>query len=1088
MKTSVLFLFLFFLGLSKVAAEPIRVLFLGHESKHHDSNQFYPMLAKALGRDAIYFDYVTTPAQALDDAEYLGRFDVLLLYANHPRITHKQWLNLSGYVRGGGGFVPVHCASWCFSNEPGFDQLVGGRFKSHQGTSFTARIVKKDHPALAGVKEFEAWDETYFHHKHNEKDRTVLMVRDAMSGDPHDKPEPWTWVRTEGEGRVFYTASGHDARVWNHPDFHQLLKAGILWAAGDEAKARHDRFLASRAPLKYEKRDHVPNYERRPEPLPYQFPLSAEDSMKYVQVPVGFRLELFAAEPMVVNPIYAQWDERGRLWVAESVDYPNEIKPGRKGADRIKILEDVDGDGRADKATVFADGLNVPTSFTFAKGGVIIAHAPDFLFLKDEDGDDVADHREVLFTGFGPGDTHAGPSNLRYGLDNWIYGTVGYSRFTGEVNGERHNFGMGIFRFKADGSKMEFLHQFNNNTWGLGFNEAGDVFGSTANNNPSFFGGIPATLYKDKRGMTAKMIASSPKFHPITPNIRQVDAFNAYTAGCGHAFANSAGFPESWRGRRAFVCGPTGNLLGAYDLRPKGAGYEAINAFSVVASADEWFSPIVAEVGPDGNLWFLDWYNFIIQHNPTPSRGRGGYDAMRGVGNAHVNPNRDRKHGRVYRLVYEKNDSEVFHSLAGAKTPALLKALDSDNQFSRLTAQRLLVDGAAGKAAVPALRNRVAKGGLGAVHALWALRGLDALDAATHRAALIHPDPVLRRNAVRALGADAPATQLLYDSAVLADKDLQTRLAAFVKLGEQDDLETARKTATLLLANPENSEDEWLRLALEAAGVNQREILRHEVGENLIHNGSFEDGLNGWSFRNYSGPADAVVRQIETEKTSIRAGSKALRFGTPVGNDTSLYTTVHLKAGAKYRLSAWIKTKDVSGAHGALLNVHELQHEGKTNALQKTGDWREVHKTFTANRSGAFTVNCLFGGWGKSKGTAWYDEVSLREFKPVYAEIKTPDNLAADPEAGRAIFHQNEVAGCVRCHALGGKGGSIGPALDGIASRKTRGYLYDSLVNPSAQLAEGFDKLGASPMPPVNILLNEKEMADLMAYLLTLKQ
>ena len=163
----------------------------------------------------------------------------------------------------------------------------------------------------------------------------------------------------------------------------------------------------------------------------------------------------------------------------------------------------------------------------FARGGVILAHAPEFLFLKDTDGDDKADHREVLFTGFGMGDTHAGPSNLRYGFDNWIYGTVGYSRFNGEVNGEKHNFGSGTFRFRPDGSDMEFLHQFNNNTWGIGFNEAGDVFGSTANNNPSFFGGIPDTVFGSQRRMSAKMIASSPKFHPITPNIRQVDAFNA---------------------------------------------------------------------------------------------------------------------------------------------------------------------------------------------------------------------------------------------------------------------------------------------------------------------------------------------------------------------------------------------------------------------------------------------------------------------------------------------------------------------------------------------------------------------------------
>ena len=147
----------------------IRVLFLGHESEHHNSNKFYPMLAKALGRDAIYFDYVTSVEEALGDAAYLSKFDAVLLYANHGTITPGQWKNLRGFVENGGGFVPVHCASWCFGNEPGFDKLVGGRFDSHKTGTFTAKVVDGKHPAMDGVQEFEAWDETYKHKNHNEK-------------------------------------------------------------------------------------------------------------------------------------------------------------------------------------------------------------------------------------------------------------------------------------------------------------------------------------------------------------------------------------------------------------------------------------------------------------------------------------------------------------------------------------------------------------------------------------------------------------------------------------------------------------------------------------------------------------------------------------------------------------------------------------------------------------------------------------------------------------------------------------------------------------------------------------------------------
>src|SRR5688572_6498264 len=150
------------------------------------------------------------------------------------------------------------------------------------------------------------------------------------------------------------------------------------------------------------------------------------------------------------------------------MDYPNELGQNR---DRIKICEDTDGDGRADAFTVFAEGLSIPTSLCFANGGVVVAQAPHTLFLKDTDGDGKADERRVLFSGWGAGDTHAGPSNLRWGFDNWIWGIVGYSGFNGTVGGKAHRFSMGFFRFKPDGSDLEFIRSTNNNSWGFGFSE-----------------------------------------------------------------------------------------------------------------------------------------------------------------------------------------------------------------------------------------------------------------------------------------------------------------------------------------------------------------------------------------------------------------------------------------------------------------------------------------------------------------------------------------------------------------------------------------------------------------------------------------
>jgi len=1078
------------LTMSAVTAAPdaaIRVLFLGHESEHHNSNKYYPMLAKGLGRDAIYFDYVTSVEEALGDADYLSKFDAVLLYANHGKITPQQWKNLKGYVEGGGGFVPVHCASWCFGNEPGFDQLVGGRFDSHKTGTFTAKVVDGKHPAMAGVEAFEAWDETYKHKNHNEKDRTVLMVREIAGKDDNiTEPEPWTWVRTQGKGRVFYTASGHDEKVWKQAGFHQLLKAGILWSVGDARKQSYEKFIAARAPLKYEKRGDIANYEKRPEPLPYQFPLKPEDSMDYTQAPVGFRLELFASEPDIINPIGLAWDERGRLWVAETVDYPNEMTADRVGNDKIKILEDTDGDGKCDKVTVFAEGLNIPTSLTFSRGGIIVAHAPDFLFLKDTDGDDKADVREVLTTGWGIGDTHAGPSNLRYGFDNWIWGTVGYSSFNGTVGGEEKRFGSGVFRMKPDGSALEFLHQFNNNTWGLGFNSAGDVFGSTANNNPSFFCGIRATAYgKGKKGMSAQMIAPDRSFHPITPNIRQVDAFNNYTAGAGQTVATSAGFPESFREKVAFISGPTGHLLGKYHLSRNGSGYKAKNGYVFLASADEWFSPVAAEVGPDGNLWVADWYNFIIQHNPTPSKDRGGYDAKSGKGAAHINPNRDRSHGRIYRVVWDKAPEAKIKSLADASDAQLVAAMDSDNLFWRQTAQRLLVDGGK-KGATAALKAKIKAGGAGAIQALWSLQGLGALDTETLQLALLSKDPALRRNAITALGNDAAALQLFFDTAVVQDSDLTVRLAAFNKMVEFEDRKTVALAAAKLSTVVANADDTWLSLSLRNAGAGAVTKGPATLGPELIDNGSFEtldgDLPAGWSPRFYSGEkAQHRVSDL------ARSGKRSLEISADKVTEFSMYIDVPVDRNSEYELSGWIKTENVAGGgRGALLYISKHPDSPVSKGVKATKDWTHVKVSFNNYEGKSVRINCMLGGWGTASGKAWWDDVSLRKIEYEVIATDEPEVAEGDVERGKKIFMTHPIAACTRCHVVNGVGGPIGPALDAIATRKQEDYILESLVDPGATIAEGFQGK-VSPMPPMGVLLNPQELADVMAYILTLK-
>ncbi|MEY5011616.1 MAG: hypothetical protein RLZZ253_2755, partial [Verrucomicrobiota bacterium] len=765
-------------SMAQAADGPLRVLFLGHESEHHKSGEYAPMLMKELGREAIYIDYYTKPDCLNPDT--LGYYDAVLLYANHNRVTEEQFSALNSFVESGHGFLPVHCASACFGNDPRFAALVGGKFKSHKSGVFKPVVVAPGHPVLKDVTPYETWDETYVHDQHNASNRELLMERREGT-----EAEPWTWTRTQGKGRVFYTASGHDERTWKDPMFQKMLRNAVVWSVGDERRGSWEKFLAGREPERREKNPNVPNYEKRPEPLTHQLPFTPKGSMERSQVPADFRLELFASEPHIQKPIAFAWDNRGRLWVAETADYPHGVVEDGRGKDTIRICEDTDGDGRADKFTVFADQLNIPTGLVFTNGGVIVAQPPRFLFLKDTDGDDKADVRQEVITGWGINDTHAQAGNLHFGYDNWLYGSVGYSGFKGTVGGKNLEFRMGTYRFKADGSAMEFLHQFTNNTWAHGYNEAGDQFGGTANGAPLFYGGIPATLAPaGMRLMSAKKINMVDAAHPITPNIRQVDVFGGYTAAAGSSFIYSKNLPERFQGR-AMVCEPTMKLVALMDVRPDGAGYKAADQMNVFASTDEYASPVYAEVGPDGAIWIADWQNFIIQHNPTPSTDRGGYAGKTGVGGAHENPLRDHHLGRIYRVVWDKAKPAKVEPLTEKDPAGLVAALGSDTQYWRLNAQRMIVENQL-KQTAPELKKLVLakEGGVAAVHALWALKGLGELDAATHKAGLMAKDARVRRTAIRALGAGKPDQELYFGSGVVSDPDLQVRLAARVKLGE----------------------------------------------------------------------------------------------------------------------------------------------------------------------------------------------------------------------------------------------------------------------------------------------------------------
>jgi putative membrane-bound dehydrogenase-like protein len=865
-----------------------------------------------------------------------------------------------------------------------------------------------------------------------------------------------------------------------------LSREAILSKLSPERKASYEAFLAQREPEQREKHPQVANYEKRPEPLTFQKPFSPKGSMERTQVPADCELKLFASEPDIAKPIAFAWDERGRCWVVETRDYPHGVSENHEGQDSVKICEDTDGDGKADKFTVFADKLNLPTGIVFARKGIIVAAPPQFIYLEDTDGDDKADKREVLIDCWGIRDTHAQASNLHYGFDNWIYGCVGYSGIEGYVGGKQHQFAMGTYRFKVDGSAIEFLHQFTNNAWAHSYNDAGDQFGGTANGAPIFFGGIPATAYAEgSRGMTAKKINVVDTCHTITPNFRQVDVFGGYTAAAGSNFIYSNALPKRFQGM-AMVCEPTMKVVSLMDVQPDGAGYKALDAFNIYASSDEWNSPVHAEVGPDGAVWVADFQNFIIQHNPTPSKERGGFVATTGVGGAHENDLRDHSRGRIYRIVAKGTNPMVPIIMKGVKPRDLPSMLRNPSPSWRQLGQRIMVSRAGlpdydDEAMESALKDLVASdNALSGLHAVWSLHGLGKLDAKTHQAALISKDAKLRRNAIRALDSDKAAQDLFFGSGVFSDPDLNTRLAAFVKLSDFPTTPEIQTLVKKLAADPVVKSDEWLAEAAKMLGKKHK-ALNYKEGPNLLPNPGFEEPIGTtWTRRDYGqrpGNKDANWGFV-TDPKMVHSGKRAMRCITRDDADTSHFSDVLLKPNTEYRLSAWIKTHAFRGK--ASLNDHIGRAETSPK-ISRNQDWTEVEVIFNSKDRPKASINLLHVG----KGDIYFDDVKLCEL--VLENDDDASKLVGDAKRGEKIFWEHPVAACKNCHILKGQGSAVGPALDGIASRKDEAYILESLMNPNAKLAEGYTATPISPMPPMNLILKPQEFADVKAFILSLK-
>ncbi len=452
------------------------------------------------------------------------------------------------------------------------------------------------------------------------------------------------------------------------------------------------------------------------------------------------------------------FDEQGRVWITESLEYPR-FEPG-KGRDRIQVLEDTDGDGRADKFTVFAEGLNIPSGIAVGHGGVWVANSPDILFLQDTDGDLKADTTEVVVTGFGRTDTHELPNSLTWGPDGYLYGLNGvFNHSHVKHQGKEHQFTCALFRINPRTREFELFAEGTSNPWGIAWDPEGSAFVSACV--------IDHLWHLTESGYYHRQGGPYP---PFTWKIESIVKHKHQKAAyCGITYFDSDAYPEEYRDR-LYMGNIHGGCINSDSIQRRGSTYFGTGNPDFLTANDVWFMPVVQKTGPDGCLYILDWYDRYHCYQDA-RRDPEGLDRLK---------------GRLYRVRYKDTPRAKPFNLAEESGDELIERLHSLNVFYRDLAQRVLTerDDAGTAEKLQALVMDDAAPRKTRLHALWALVGTGHLDPKFHGELLKHPDATFRAWGVRAAGNFGDVDDSL-DQAIVAlaadqspDVKLQVAIAA----------------------------------------------------------------------------------------------------------------------------------------------------------------------------------------------------------------------------------------------------------------------------------------------------------------------
>jgi putative heme-binding domain-containing protein len=502
----------------------------------------------------------------------------------------------------------------------------------------------------------------------------------------------------------------------------------------------------------------IPWRQDRPPNEPY----SPQEAVRKMTVPDGFTVELVASEPDIVNPIAMCFDDRGRIWITESIEYPR--KSAGIGRDRVKILEGTDAAGHAEKVSTFAEGLNIPTGVAVGYGGVWVLNAPDLLLLREKDGKEVS--REVVLTGFGRTDTHELPNSLTWGPDGWLYGLNGVFNQcrVRSNNGKEYQFNCALWRVHPRTHEFQVISEGTSNPYGVAWDTEGSAIVEACHwANDHLFHFVETGHYQRQAGT----------FPPFTIPLGSItDHGHQKTAYCGITFLDTDAYPPQFR-ERICVGNIHGGAINVDRLQRDGATYLAKGEADLLNGNDAWFMPVALKIGPDGCLYVLDWYD----------RYHCSQDAARDPEGV------DRLKGRLYRLRYQNSPRAPRIDLANESNNQLIARLASGNIYFRETAQRILTErlGTARPELSAKLESLVLSPAAMAaqrkarLHALWVLIGGGVLDPAFHLKLLTHSDPAYRAWAVRAAGnygqVSADIRQKIADLAADPSPDVQLQVA-----------------------------------------------------------------------------------------------------------------------------------------------------------------------------------------------------------------------------------------------------------------------------------------------------------------------